>query len=148
MKNINQTYNKVVLMVALAAILLMPNVIFAESNTKLTREQKISANKVRIEQKIDKLNKKTLNKWQKLGSQKIRKNINRLNRLISMTNAATNLAADVREGIINDINNDIANENTLKAKITAETDLTTLKNEVKSIATVGSINAKYLPRIN
>lgn len=147
MSNNNQTYSKIILMVALAAILLMPTDVFASDN-KLSHEQKISINKVRIEQKIVKLNKKTLAKWQKLGAKKIRQNINRLNRLISMTSAATNLAIDTRESIINDINNDIDSLNSLKAKITAETDLTTLKKDVQSIPSLGSFNGKYLPQIN
>lgn len=147
MSNKNQTYNKVILMVALAAILLMPTDVFA-SDKKLSHEQKISINKVRIEQKINKLNKKTLAKWQKPGGKKIRKNINRLNRLISMTTAATNLSVDVRGAIINDINTDIDNQNALKTKITADQDLATLKNDVQGIPGVGSFNGKYLPQIN
>jgi hypothetical protein len=148
MSNKIQTYNKVILMVALAAILMMPTDVFAKSNGKLTNEQKISANKVRIEQKIVKLNKKTLTKWQKLGAKKIRQNINRLNRLISMTTAATNLSVDARGAIINDINTDIDNQNALKNKITAEQDLATLKKDVQSIPSVGGFNGKYLPQIN
>ncbi len=139
---------KLILIIALAVILMMPTMVSAKSDTALTREQKIATAKVRLEQKIVKINQKQVKKWQKLGARIIRKDINRLNRLISITTKKTTLDTDQKGAIINDINADIASLNTLKAKINADTDLTTVKADVKSIPTVGSFNGKYLPRIN
>jgi 23S rRNA pseudoU1915 N3-methylase RlmH len=132
----------------LAAILLMPTAIFAKNENHLTKEQKTAIIKLKIEKKVAKINLKQIKTWQRQGSKKIRKDINRLNRLITIANKKTTLTAEQKTTIVNDINSDIASLNTLKEKISSGTVLDTIKADVKSIVSLGSINAKYLPLIN
>ena len=139
---------KLVLVVALAALLLIPAPAFAKSNSSLTHEQKVEQIKVKLAAKIARITQKQVKSWQKQAGKKIRKDINRLNRLIAITNKKTTLTAEQKSAIVNDINTDITSLNDLKAKINADTDVATVKTDVKSIMTLGSINAKYLPRIN
>jgi hypothetical protein len=147
--NIKKSYNgKLVLVIALAAILLMPTAIFAKNENHLTKEQKTAIIKLKIEKKVAKINLKQIKTWQRQGSKKIRKDINRLNRLITIANKKTTLTAEQKTTIVNDINSDIASLNTLKEKISSGTVLDTIKADVKSIVSLGSINAKYLPLIN
>ncbi|MEI6040399.1 MAG: hypothetical protein WCP93_03565 [Candidatus Berkelbacteria bacterium] len=160
--------NKKILTILIAlAILIVPVTASAASTTKLnTKEAKIAAQKAKQDLKAKKLadkiaanqakkalkikqrETKLVTKWIKLGDSKINKDLAKLNYLIARTNNRANLAADTKAGIIADINTDIASLKTLKTKIDAGTDLATIKTDVASIMTIGSINGKYLPRIN
>lgn len=136
----------VALVVAMTAI---PVSVFAKDNSSIsTKAAKIATQKAKQDLKIQKIEQKQILAWKRLGDRLINRDIAKLNLLIVRTNKKTTLTADQKTVILGDISTDITSLSTLKTKIDTGTDLSTIKMDVKSIMSVGSINGKYLPIIN
>jgi len=74
-----------------------------------------------------------ITRLKELGTMLIDNRISLLNKLKTRIQENEKISADVKTATIVDIDTNIADLNTLKAKIAADTDLTTLKADIKSI---------------
>lgn len=144
--------NKKILIIFVAlvvAMTAMPVSVFAKDNSSISaKAAKIATLKAKQDLIIQKIEQKQILAWKRLGDRLINKDIAKLNFLIARTNKKTTLTADQKTVILSDINADITSLTTLKTKIDTGTDLPTIKIDVKSIMSVGSINSNYLLKIN
>ena len=140
---------RIIAIVIALGILMFPIQALAKNNDakEQKRQAKVEAKLAKKAAKETKKADKMIKKWIKLADKKINKNIKHLNKLIARTNQSA-LNEDQKAVIRTDINADITAMNDLKTKIHAGTDLAIVKADVKAIPTLGSLNSKYIPRIN
>ncbi len=82
------------------------------------------------------------------ADQEIDRRITSLNNLITKINAMVRLSASQKTTFTNNIQADITNLTTLKTKIDADTDITTLRTDVKSIVSDYRVYLVFMPQIN
>ena len=80
------------------------------------------------------------------ADQEIQRRIAVLNELNGNVQAMTNLSGDIKASIGNRLTTEVANLTALKAKIDADTDIATLKTDIKSIATAYRIFVLVVPQ--
>lgn len=81
------------------------------------------------------------------ADQEITRRVTSLTELVTRINGLKNLSQANKTGLVNKVQAEIAGLNTLKTKIDADTDLTTLRADVKSIIQSYRIYALFVPEI-
>lgn len=89
-----------------------------------------------------------LQKLKERGDKEIARRIAGLNHLMDKINGMSKLTADQKAAFASEVNQNISDLNALKAKIDADTDLQTLKTDIKSIVDSYRIFALVMPQIN
>jgi hypothetical protein len=78
----------------------------------------------------------------------INRRVTALNSLINRLNGMKHLSADQKSSLISEIQSNITNLTTLKTKIDADTDLTTLRTDIQSITKAYRIFWLFMPKIS
>lgn len=82
------------------------------------------------------------------ATNEINRRLTALNGLVTKVNGLRRLTADQKAALTSQIQAQIANLTNLQGKIQADTDITTLRNDVKSIVDSYRIFALYLPQVH
>lgn len=82
------------------------------------------------------------------ANKEIDRRLGRLNKLIARINNMKRLTADQKSSLISQIQTEITNLTNLKTKIAGDTDLPTLKADVRSIVTSYRVFALFVPQIS
>lgn len=82
------------------------------------------------------------------ANKEIDRRIDRLNKLITRINSIKRLTSDQKSSFVSQIQTEITNLKNLKTKIAGDTDLTTLKADVRSIVTSYRVYALFIPQIS
>jgi DNA repair exonuclease SbcCD ATPase subunit len=82
------------------------------------------------------------------ASNEIDRRINSLNQLLDRVNALKRLTADQKSGFVNELQSQISTLGSLKTKINADTDMTTLRTDVQSVITAYRIYALFIPQMH
>jgi len=145
---------KIIIVLVALAILLVPVTASAKSDKDKVAEKAVAAavhkanvaqaKQTRLAAKVQ----KQIAKMKKLGNKLINKDVKHLGKLMVKTDAKTTLSADQKTSLNTQLQAEKTALATLSAKIYADTDLNTMKADIASIPTVGSLNGKYLPLIN
>lgn len=90
----------------------------------------------------------TIQNLQTKATKEIERRIVSLSRLVSKVNDLKRVTSDQKAALTSQIQTEITNLTNLKAKIQADTDLTTLRTDVKSIVASYRIYALFIPKIN
>jgi len=129
------------IILAIMTIILMPVSVYAKaSDDSHGKRQNITRHEKNINRQITKLKSR--------ADRKIRKNIDMLESLIDRVSTARRLESDEKKALIDEIKADIDGQKYLKIKIHEDSDLASLKSDIRLIMSRGSILGKYLPRIN
>lgn len=76
----------------------------------------------------------------------ISKRVASLNNLISRINSDSKLSSDEKTSLVSDVNAEITTLNTLQTKISSDTDVTTARNDAKTIVTNNHIYLVFEPK--
>lgn len=90
----------------------------------------------------------TMTRLRNRADTEITRRVNALTKLINLINAMKRLTTDQKSSFTTGIQGQITALNALKAKIDADTDLSTLRTDVQSIVTSYRIFALYMPQVS
>lgn len=136
------SHTKKILIIAAMASIVLPLTTFA-----VDKEAKQSA-QVKAQEQKDEINQKKIENLKTKGAKEIDRRLNSLNKLITKINKIKRISADQKSQFLTEIQKNITELTNLKAKINADTDLETLRADVKSIVESYRIYAVFIPRIH
>jgi len=100
----------------------------------------------KIQDAVNARRQKTIDRLHALGDKMIDRRVAALNKAITRVNNSKKVATADRDALVSDLNANINNLNTLKATIDGDSEIDSLKNEIKSIVIDYRIYAVVLPR--
>lgn len=144
--NMNKLFLSIMLgIVAMLLILVMPS--YAKDELGLGRSGTVSAQGVPTLLRNPVAQSEVTDNLRKRADLEITRRVTSLTELITRINGLKKLSQTNKTGLINNVQEEITNLNNLKTKIDADTDLTTLRTDVKSIVQSYRVYAFYIPQI-
>lgn len=138
--------NKFLLILTAVATLLLPASVLAETpnstaTTPTAKSNQASSSKEANQQAI-------ITRLKNKGDNEINRRLSTLNTLSSSINASTKLDADSKAALTIQVQNEITGLNGLKSKLDAETDLATLRGDIKAIFDDYRVYALIVPKVH
>ncbi len=129
-----------IVFILVGVVVALPSFAYAETSSDVKF-------RVRTDGAVEKKTENTLENLKKRAIKEIDRRVESLKQLIDKINAVKRLSAEKKSSMVSGVTTEITNLIALREKINADTDVETLRTDVKSIVTSYRVYALYVPKI-